>query len=378
MAQILDLGKIRFNWAGTYDPATEYSYNDLVKYGPNLYAFTAPAAATGSLPTEIANWSIVTEGVAYKGLYTQNTLYFKNDIVIDGTNTYITLIQHTAISPAVAVGNPNLEIIALGQEGLPNQSGKINRVLTTDGSETQWSNTTYLSKNYVGNAQGQAAVDFESSGELTNTMSVYSSSAPDFAQLSIVNTTNAGAASTDFIAYTADGNNTDGFIDMGITSRDFDSEAFGITGPHDGYIFMSAPRGVSQRALTAYTVVANTATVTTETAHDFSIGDSIVIFGIGANIDGTRTVTAVPNSTKVSFAVPNASSIGETATLGATIHTPTGSGNLVFATDGTGSENAIVFAAGGYQSGTTQMTIVPDQKVQISIDTNSINSLTGA
>jgi hypothetical protein len=44
MAQVIDLGKIRFNWAGTYNAGTQYSYNDLVKYGPNLYAYNAVAA----------------------------------------------------------------------------------------------------------------------------------------------------------------------------------------------------------------------------------------------------------------------------------------------------------------------------------------------
>ena len=98
MAQIIDLGKIRFNWAGTYSGSTEYSYNDLVKYGPNLYAFTATTAATGVLPTNTGSWALVTEGIDYRGTYTNGTLYYVNDIVIDGTNTYITLTQHTATS----------------------------------------------------------------------------------------------------------------------------------------------------------------------------------------------------------------------------------------------------------------------------------------
>ena len=76
MAQILDLGKIRFNWAGTYNSSTEYEYNDLVKYGPNLYAYTANASATGVVPTTTANWVLVTEGVSYKGTYAGNTLYY--------------------------------------------------------------------------------------------------------------------------------------------------------------------------------------------------------------------------------------------------------------------------------------------------------------
>ena len=97
MAQLIDLGKIRFNWAGTYSNSTEYTYNDLVKYGPNLYAYINTNANTGIAPAATSSyWALVTEGVSYKGTYTNGTLYYKNDIVIDGQNTYICFVQHTA------------------------------------------------------------------------------------------------------------------------------------------------------------------------------------------------------------------------------------------------------------------------------------------
>jgi hypothetical protein len=53
-------------------------------------------------------------------------------------------------------------------------------------------------------------------------------------------------------------------------------------------------------------------------------------------------------------------------------------GNLVFATGSNGIENKIVFAAGGYASGNTQMAIIPDESVFIDIDTESTSALTGA
>ena len=39
MATIIDLGKLRFHFAGTYDAATEYEMNDIVKYGGNVYVY---------------------------------------------------------------------------------------------------------------------------------------------------------------------------------------------------------------------------------------------------------------------------------------------------------------------------------------------------
>jgi hypothetical protein len=119
-----------------------------------------------------------------------------------------------------------------------------------------------------------------------------------FGQLAVHNA--SSSSSTDIIAYANNGVDGAGWIDMGITGATFDSETYGITGAHDGYIFMSAPVGT------------------------------------------------------------------------------TGAGNLVIATGDNGTDNKIIFAAGGYSSGTTQMEITPDVNVHIEIDTPSTSATTGA
>jgi hypothetical protein len=53
-------------------------------------------------------------------------------------------------------------------------------------------------------------------------------------------------------------------------------------------------------------------------------------------------------------------------------------GNLVLATDNTGTQNKIIFAAGGLSSDNTQMEITPDQNVHIEINTPSTSPTTGA
>ena len=55
-----------------------------------------------------------------------------------------------------------------------------------------------------------------------------------------------------------------------------------------------------------------------------------------------------------------------------------GNGNLVLATGDNGTQNKIVFAAGGYASGNTQMTITPDSNVKVNIATPSTSPTTGA
>ena len=39
MSTIMDLGKLRFYWAGDYDAATVYESNDIVRYGGNIYVW---------------------------------------------------------------------------------------------------------------------------------------------------------------------------------------------------------------------------------------------------------------------------------------------------------------------------------------------------
>ena len=378
MAQILDLGKLRFNWTGDYNGSTLYSYNDLVKYGPNLYVYKAVAASSGSTPpSDGAKWALVSEGIFWRGTYTAGTLYFENDLVTDGTSTFIVTVQHTSPTPAGLLPNANTTLVALGQSGLPNQAGQTNKVLTTNGTSTSWTATTYLSKTYTGNSQGQGAVNFETTADLTDAIAVFSGATSDFAQFSIVNTNNGANASTDFIAYTADGTNDTGWIDMGITSNDFDSETYGITGPHDGYIFMSGARGDTFEVVSRRTL-AGVATLTTSLPHGFTNGNQVRVFGVGEGYDGLVTVTGAPTTITFTYAVTRlpesetaVSPVGET-------WKPDGDGNLVLATTENGKQNKIIFAAGGLTEGTTQMEITPNQNVHIEIATESTSSTTGA
>ena len=147
---------------------------------------------------------------------------------------------------------------------------------------------------------GSGAAGFSSAAALTNPVAVFNTTATDFAQIAFKNSSSNASASTDFIAYTNNGSDTDGYIDMGITSSNFADPDFTITGKGDGYIFM---------------------------------------VGAAGGVD---------------------------------------KGNLVLATGDTGSENKIIFAAGGLASDNTQMVITPDVNVHIEIPTQSTSPTTGA
>jgi hypothetical protein len=184
---------------------------------------------------------------------------------------------------------------------LPSQSGNTGKVLTTNGSTAAWTNdATFTSLQLTTIYVGTGAFTFNTSAALTSAMAVFNitSAVDSYGQLAVHNATSS--SSTDLIVYANNGTDSSGWIDMGITGATFNSATYGITGPHDGYIFMSAPAGTS------------------------------------------------------------------------------GEGNLVIATGDNGTANKIVFAAGGYSSGTTQMEIIPDVNVHIEIPTPSTSATTGA
>lgn len=80
---------------------------------------------------------------------------------------------------------------------------------------------------------------------LTDASGIFTGDADSFVQFALKNHNAGQFASTDFILYTSDGDNDAGWMDMGITSEGYDDPTFGVTGPNDGYIFMSAPEGTT-------------------------------------------------------------------------------------------------------------------------------------
>ena len=186
MTQIVDLGKLRFYFAGSWNSATEYELNDVVRYGGNVYVYTNALATTGNLPTTTSHWSLLVSGFNFEGAWNSSTAYQINDAVTYGAKMYRALGVSTGSIPGV--GNANWEIVADGiqYEGTwasgasyqkddivtyggsayialrdtvgdqpnistqdwdklvdgtyPDQSGKANYILKTDGTEAIWTN----------------------------------------------------------------------------------------------------------------------------------------------------------------------------------------------------------------------------------------------
>jgi len=225
---------------------------------------------------------------------------------------------------------------------------------------------------------GEDAQSFEVDASLQNPAIITSIDSDDYAQIAFQNSGNGIFSSTDFIAYAENGTDNAGYIDMGITSSTFDDPDFTITGPNDGYIFMEAPL-VLTASINGKELTNNVAKLYTTTAHDFRVGMPLVIAGVDGVFNGNYVVLGIPTVTSFTYAKTNGNiSFAVVSPVGTATAGVTGNGNLVLATSANGTQNRIVFAAGGLASDNTQMIIIPDEQVHIEIDTQSTSPQTGA
>ena len=96
------LGRIKFKWRGDWATSTKaYVVDDIIKYGGNTYVvikshFTIKSSA--NFYTDIAKYSLHTEGLFFKGDWATTTFYRLNDLVKYGSFQYRTTTQHTSTS----------------------------------------------------------------------------------------------------------------------------------------------------------------------------------------------------------------------------------------------------------------------------------------
>lgn len=80
-------------------------------------------------------------------------------------------------------------------------------------------------------------------GGATNPIVSMARAANNYVQSYIVNNTNGTSASADFVAYPSNGNDSHGWVDVGITSEIYADATYTVTGPNEAYLFGSAPSG---------------------------------------------------------------------------------------------------------------------------------------
>jgi hypothetical protein len=101
MAQLIDLGKLRFNFSGAWAAATTYEINDVVKYGGNVYCYTYGLATAGNHPGTVTTyWTLMVEGLNFTGAYDYGgTAYRVGDGVAHGGVVYICIQNNFQVTP---------------------------------------------------------------------------------------------------------------------------------------------------------------------------------------------------------------------------------------------------------------------------------------
>lgn len=364
-----------FQFEGTWSSATSYQAGDVVNYGGLVYV--AIADSLNSAPTDTAYWAVLIEGIAYKGAYAAPTTYNKNDIVSYAGSSWIAKQNTTGNAPVVGA---NWDILAAGT--YPSFAGNTGKFLSNDGAQAVWvsdvtvTDLTATSQAFIGTDAGA----FETNASLTNAVEIRQFSdgleVDGFAQLAFRNTDRTSSA--DIQLFSNNGNDNTGWASFGITGSDFSAANYGITGPNDAYLFHDAPATIT-KTITNKALASNVATLTTGTTHGITVGAKAVITGVDATFNGTYYVTAVPSTTTFSYA-KTAANVASAAVspVGSVTFNGGGQGNIVLATGANGSQNKIIFAAGGFTSGLTQMEITPGVNVHIEIPTPSTSPSTGA
>ena len=95
------LGRIKFKWRGDWATSTAYVVDDIVKYGGNVYTVVTnhtSQSSSANFYTDIAYYSLHTEGLFFKGDWATTTHYRLNDLVKYGAFQYRTTTQHTSTS----------------------------------------------------------------------------------------------------------------------------------------------------------------------------------------------------------------------------------------------------------------------------------------
>ncbi len=242
---------------------------------------------------------MIASGIQYNGVFSTSVQYQKDDVVSYGGSVYIALQDTLTNAPSSSANTAYWAKLVDGT--YPDQTGNANYILKTDGTSASWTNAPSLEDLTVaddvvvgGTAYvGNDADNFDVSAALTGARAVFDMDSSPYGQIAVHNSNTT--SSTDLIAYSANGVDASGWIDMGITGEDFNQATFGITGPNDGYIFMQAPEQFTE-SVTNKALTNNVATLTVG-ANDFRVGMPVTVTGVDATFNGTYTITAVTGTT---------------------------------------------------------------------------------
>lgn len=364
MTQSIDLGRLRFFFRGAYNAGTTYEINDVVTYGGSSYVYIFATNASGNLPTNATYWNKIAEGLDYRGAWTTSTAYFPNDLVVRGGQAYLCLLAHTAGTFLTDLAASRWELFAAGtryRSAFATSTAYLTNDVVTYSGNTYIATTEFTS-DASSFATDLAASRFELYVQGSASGEVASQASNTNALLTTNGTITQWTQSPQIDKVTLKGtraNIADGNFHVGVNANSF---ANSLTYPVA--VFQSNDNDYSQIAFRNLGDNANSSTDMILYTNDGTDNAGWVGMGITSNnfSDPEFTITGEHDGYIFMEAPANTA----------------GNGNLVLATGNNGTQNKIVFAAGGLSSDNTQMEIIPDDSVHIEIATVSTNASTGA
>jgi len=355
------------NWRGAWSGSVLYYINDVVARGGITYVCLV-RHTSGTFQTDLSasKWQVLTEGFRYRGEWAGNTTYLINDLVYYGVSTYRASAEFTSDATTFE-DDEDWELFALGAN-IPSQASNTGNFLSTDGSSLIWaevdafpSQTNNAGKVLVTdgtNVSWSTTVD-----SLTANVGDISSTAGNVSAELGLSAANAGF-SVDGVSANVSTTGTlsvEGLTYVGNAAATFESSA-GLTNPIA--VFNIDANDYAQVAIhNSGTNVNSSSDLIIYTDDGDDVGGWIDVGITSSNFaDAGFTITGAHDGYVFVEAPVNAS----------------GQGNLVLATGANGSQNKIIFAAGGLSSDNTQMEITPDVNVHVEIDTPSTSPTTGA
>ena len=100
MAAEFKIGRLRYNWAGTWAPGTDYGRDDVVLNDGKAYTCLVPNTSSANFYTDLYNtfprWSIVLDGKTWVGPWVTSHSYGVGHIVTFGGKAYTSITAHTS------------------------------------------------------------------------------------------------------------------------------------------------------------------------------------------------------------------------------------------------------------------------------------------
>lgn len=361
-SQVFNLGKLRFTYKGVYSGSTTYQTNDVVRYNNSLYVFINVGSSSGRVPTETDFWAKMVDG-------------FKDPAT--GTNGQFVYTDGSAY-----------QLRAISE--VPSQTGESGKFLKTNGTVASWSNSfgtlgvtgdlevgQTAGELYVGpdartvsEELGENVVTASTKALTSNVATITTATAHGFAQFQSVTIALSPADATFDGTWEIASVPTLNTFTFARTSGNISSQATVGT--------VSALPGYTNPAIIIDADYNDYAQIAFRNSNDGSDAstDYIAYADNGTDFAGyidMGITSSTFNDPQFTITGINDGYIFLEAPVGTT-----GEGNLVLATGSNGTQNKIVFAAGGLSSDNVQMEIIPDQNVHIEIATPSTSSSTGA